>query len=582
MAESLSRRRLAAILAADVAGYSRLMGRDEAGTLARLKAHRRELIEPLVAAHGGTVVKLMGDGALVEFPSVADAVECAVAVQRGIAEREADMPEAERIRFRIGVNLGDVISDEGDIYGDGVNVAARLQALAEPGGICIAAVVRDAIGDRLPLVFVDLGERELKNISRPVRVWQVMTADAGPTGVAPAVGSGRPSIAVMPFVNMGGSRDDEYLADGLTEDIITELARYRELLVLARHTTFAYKGKSVGVAQVARELGVAFVVEGSIRRAGDRLRVTAQLIDAASGGHVWAERFDRESVDLFLLQDEVTATIASTVVGRVEHAGMTRAQQLSDGALKAYDYVLRARAITADSAEANRSSRALYERALGLDPRCVPAWVGLGRTHLLDGTGRWTDDWRASLELALDADKRALQLDPTDPSAHRATGNALIFLGRHDEARAHLERARTLAPSSSDAVMGLAVLTVFEGRPEAAIGLLDEALRLDPHYPTNRLWFLGLAHYLAQDYAKALPPLREAIGRYPKFLSPRRHLIASLARLGRLDEAGVEVAAYLALDPGFRIGDLAPTLPYRDPAKLEDYLDGLRQAGLPE
>jgi adenylate cyclase len=389
----------------------------------------------------------MGDGALVEFASVADAVECAIAMQRGIAEREAEVPEAARIRFRIGINLGDVISDEGDIYGDGVNVAARLQALAEPGGICVSAVVRDAIGDRLPLAFVDLGERELKNISRPVHVWQVTTADAGPAGAAPAGGSGRPSIAVMPFVNMGGDRDDEYLADGLTEDIITELARNRELLVIARHTSFAYKGKAVAVSQVARDLGVEFVVEGSVRRAGGRLRVTAQLIDAASGGHVWAERFDREAVDLLELQDKVTATIASTVVGRVEHAGMSRARQLSDGALKAYDYVLRARAIPSDSPKANRRSRELYQRALQLDPHCVPAWGGVGRMHLLDGTSRWVANAKCSFELAIEADKRALQLDPTDPSAHRAMGNALLFLGRHDEARAHLERAWSLAPA---------------------------------------------------------------------------------------------------------------------------------------
>ena len=378
-------RRLAAILSADVAGYSRLMGADEAGTLERLKALRAEVVDPVIAAHDGRIVKLMGDGALVEFASVVGAVECAVEVQRGLSERTAGEPEDQRIVFRIGVNLGDVIIDGDDIYGDGVNVAARLQEIAEPGGVCISGSVFDQVKGKVEAGFEDLGDQRVKNIAEPVRAYRWSDAIAAPARAAPLALPDKPSIAVLPFVNMSGDPEQEYFSDGITEDIITELSRFPTLFVIARNSSFHFKGKAVKVSEIGRDLGVQYVVEGSVRKVGNRVRVTAQLVEAMSGNHLWAERYDRELEDIFEVQDEVAHTVAATVSGRLDDAGAERARRRPTEDLAAYDLFLRAyqhvhRWTRADLAAA----RPLLEKALDLDPNIARAHAYLGFVHVAD------------------------------------------------------------------------------------------------------------------------------------------------------------------------------------------------------
>ena len=404
-------RKLAAILSADVAGYSRLMGEDEAGTLATLKAHRAEFIDPAIASHGGRIVKLMGDGALVEFPSVVDAVECAVAVQQGMAARNADLPGDTRIDFRIGVNLGDIIIDGDDIYGDGVNVAARLQEVAETGGVAISAAAHDQIAGKVEAAFEDVGEHELKNIAKPVRVYRWAEGTAGSPGEsAPLALPDKPSIGVLPFTNMSGDPEQEYFSDGITEDIITELSRFRTLFVIARNSSFAFKGQAVDIGEVGRKLGVQYVVEGSVRKAGNRVRITAQLVEAESGNHVWAERYDRDLEDIFAVQDEVARTIVATVAGRVDDAGAERTQRRPTNDMAAYDYLLRAnrhvhRYTKSDTAKA----RSYIEKAIELDPEIARAYALLANLDVWDWF--WREGGSESLDRAWAQLQKAIALD---------------------------------------------------------------------------------------------------------------------------------------------------------------------------
>ncbi|MEE8536255.1 MAG: adenylate/guanylate cyclase domain-containing protein, partial [Kiloniellales bacterium] len=431
------KRRLAAILAADVVGYSRLMGEDEAGTLARLKSLRRELVQPKIAEGRGRIVKLMGDGLLAEFPSVVEAVRCAVAIQQDMAGREADLPDERRIRLRIGVNLGDIIVEGSDIYGDGVNIAARLEGLAEPDGICISGKVYQEVRKKLPTAFEDLGEQTVKNIAEPVRVYRWTDAAADPLpGMAGAEGAlplpDKPSIAVLPFTNMSGDPEQEYFSDGITEDIITELSRFRSLFVIARGSTFVYKDSAVDARDVGRALGVVYVVEGSVRRAGERVRVTTQLIETASGNHVWAERFDRDIRDIFAVQDEITRTVAATIGGRVEAEGRQRAERTHPNSLKAYDYVLRAQAFYNQvSKQAHSEALPLLERAIEIDPRNARAHMLLGAIHDMEYWTGWTADFSRSLKLALRHGRTAVLLDDTDSLAHAHLGEALLHYLRH-------------------------------------------------------------------------------------------------------------------------------------------------------
>src|SRR5438128_116492 len=431
-------RRLAAVLAADMVGYSRLMEVDEAGTLARLKTHRLELIDPTIAKHRGRIIKTTGDGLLVEFQSVVDAVECATEIQTRMARRNADVSAARAIQLRIGINLGDVIVEDGDIFGDGVNVAARLEALAEPGGICVSAAVRDQVGGRLDTRFEDRGEQSVKNITRPIRIYRVVPgAGATPGDAGPGTGKAgvKPSIAVLPFANMSGDPEQEFFVDGLTEDIITELSRFRDLLVISRNSTFVYKGKAVKVQDVAREFGVEYVLEGSVRKAGDRIRVTVQLIDAETDRHIWADRYDRELEDIFAIQDEMTRAIVATLPGRVEAATHDRAKRKPTDNMAAYECVLAAKVLHHRSTrEDNAEAQRLLNRALALDPNYAHAhaWKAcvLGQT--------WVYDWCADREVTFEQVAAELEitlgLDDNDSDVHRIL--AALNLNRDDHEKA--------------------------------------------------------------------------------------------------------------------------------------------------
>ena len=506
-------RRLAAVLAADMVGYSRLMEVDERGTLARLKTHRIELIDPAIAKNNGRIIKTTGDGMLVEFQSVVDAVLCATEVQRRMARRNADVSPARWMQFRIGINLGDVIVEDGDIFGDGVNIASRLEMLAEPGGICVSAAVRDQVDHRLDdVTFEDLGDQSVKNISRPIRVFR-LRLEPDPaipsehvTDAAPAtVVSRKPSIAVLPLVNMSGDPEQEFFVDGLSEDIITELSRFHELLVISRNSTFVHKGKAVKVQEVAREFGVDYVLEGSVRKSGDRIRVTVQLIDGETDRHIWAERYDRELEDIFAIQDEMTRAIVATLPGRVEAATHDRAKRKHTDNMAAYECVLAAkvlhhRSIREDNAEAQR----LLDRALALDPNYAHAhaWKAcvLGQSWIYG----WSADSEATLQQVVAELEIALALDDNDSDVHRILAAVNLTRDDHDKAAYHQERALALNPNYDLVVVQQGELLTWLGRPEEGIDWIRKAMRLNPYHP-ERFWnHLGRACYCAEKYAEAV------------------------------------------------------------------------------
>ena len=477
MSEERIQRRLAAILSADVVAYSRLVGEDEAGTLSALKSHRSELIDPTVKEFGGRIVKLMGDGILIEFPSVVEAVGCAIAVQRGLVQRNLAMPETRRVVFRIGINVGDVIIEDDDIYGDGVNLAARIQTLAEPGGICVSRAARDQIRDKLDISLEDLGEHKVKNIARPIRVFRVPIERSETLADKPSDDNGqarsseskvRPSIAVLPFDNMSSDPEQEFFSDGLTEDLITELSRFSDLTVISRTSTFTYKGRSVKVQEVAGDLGVRYVVEGSVRRAGDRVRVTVQLIDATTGDHVWAERYDRNMEDIFDLQDEITQTIASIIPGRVEEVERVRPKRPSD--LAAYDCVIRGKILHhRGTREDNAQALELLDQAIELDPEYAHAWAWkacvLGQA------------WARGFQSEADGDvaqidetiKKAHSLDPNDSECHRLMAAISLLKRNFEQAENHQERGVALNPNYDLIVVQNGELYTWTGRAEEGV-----------------------------------------------------------------------------------------------------------------
>ena len=494
-------RRLAAILAADVVGYSRLMGDDEEGTLARLKAHRGEVIDPAIGKHKGRIVKLMGDGALAEFASVVDAVRCAVDIQEAMSERNADVPEDRRIELRIGVNLGDVIIEDDDIYGDGVNIAARLEGLAEPGGICVSGTVFDHVEGKVDLNFADLGERQVKNIRGSLHVYSVAlerkesTArdDVAPPGQAAEAEPARkesdetvigidlslpdtPSIAVLPFANMSADPEQEFFSDGITEDIITALSKIGSLLVVARNSTFTYKGKAVDVKQVSREQGVRYVLEGSVRKAGNRVRVTAQLIDATTGHHLWAEHYDRDLEDIFAVQDEITREVVIALDVRLSAGEQARFWSSGTKNLEAWECVrLGMDLVNRGTPEGLREARRLCERALDLDPNYAMAWVVLGWTHHheVDVGYAAKEIPESALGSALDCAKKALELDPSFADAYSLQSFCHLSRGEHDQAIAMSEKAVALAPNHAE-ILGLnAVVNIKSGRPERSLRLIS-------------------------------------------------------------------------------------------------------------
>ena len=578
-------RRLAAILAADVVGYSRLMGADETGTLTRLKTQRSELIDPAIAARGGRMVKLMGDGALVEFASAVAAVECAVEIQREMARRNAGVPEARRIAFRIGINSGDVIVEGDDIYGDGVNVAARLEGLAEPGGVCISAKVHDEVRDRLDLGFEDLGEQAVKNIARPVRVYKVVLTPAvdkpGPSA-SPGSLPDKPSIVVLAFENMSRDPEQEYFADGIAEDIITDLSKISSLFVIARNSAFTYKGKPVHLQEVSRELGVRYVLEGSVRKAGNRVRITAQLIDGSSGGHVWAERYDRELTDIFEVQDEVTGEIVAALKVHLTPDERRRVESRGTSSLEAYDRFLRGRQhFWQTSRESVEQAQMLFEEAIALDPAFSLAHAYLAFTHSLQSINRWSADPDGSPKRAQELVDRALTLDPMEAEAHYVQGIIHLWQQKKvDQAIADAERAIALDPNFARGYGSLGAALHYAGRSEEALERFETMARLDPHCPGPYQHFLAQAHFALGHFEEAIAALKARLARQPDSDVSRVLLAACYGHLGRVAEARAEWQEALRINPDYSIEHRRKIVPYKNPADFERVVDGLRRAGI--
>jgi TolB-like protein/class 3 adenylate cyclase len=582
-------RRMAAILAADVAGYSRLMGADEEGTLARLKAHRRELVDSKIAEHHGRIVKTTGDGMLVEFSSVVEAVRCAVGIQRAMVKRNAGVLADHRIEFRVGINLGDIIIDGDDIYGDGVNVAARLEGLAEPNGICVSRVVRDQVRDRLDLAFEDMGEQQVKNIARPVRVFRVTAPALGqPTPSAkPSLAlPDKPSIAVLPFQNMSGDPEQEYFADGIVEEIITAISRVRWLFVIARNSSFTYKNRAVDVRQVGRELGVRYVLEGSVRKAANHVRITGQLVDAATGSHLWADRFDGTLDDIFELQDQVTTSVVGAIAPKLEQAEIERARRKPTESLDAYDYYLRGMAsFHKTTREANDAALRLFYRAIELDPDFASAHGMASWCYAWRKMNGWeTDRVQAIAETARLA-RRAAALGTDDAVALCAGGFALGYnTGDLDDGSAMTDRALVLNPNLATAWLLSGYLKALLGEHEMAIENLARAMRLSPLDPEVFVAHLGLAaaHLFVGRYDEASSWAEKALRHRPNAAGAARVAAASHALAGRLEQAQKAMAHLRQLDPALRISNLRDVLTLRRPEVMARYVEGLRKAGLPE
>ncbi len=588
-------RRLTAILAADVVGYSRLMGEDEEGVLTALKTHRNEFVHPKVEEYNGRIVKLMGDGELIEFASAVDAVTCAVNIQRGMAERNAQTPAEKRIEYRIGINVGDIIVDGDDIYGDGVNIAARVEGLADPGGICISRTTRDQVRDKLDFVLEDMGEIKFKNIARPVRVFRVLDGAKKSTGGITATSTqdaialpDKPSIAVLSFDNMSGDPEQEYFADGIAEDVITALSRFRSLFVIARNSSFSYKGTSPDIRTVARELGVRYVVEGSVRKAGNRVRITAQLIDATSGNHLWADRFDGSLDDVFDLQDQITEQIVVAVEPEIQARERERARRTPPGNLDAWELVQRGlshfyRVNKTDRAEAIR----LFQEAIALDPEFAVPHAYLAYTLCASRSVMLGDaeDMAKALALARASAERAASLDPNEPMAHLALGRLHVFTGETEMAIAEMQSAIAVNPNFAWGHHGLGFAYSYSaGQWEQALPHLDAALRLSPRSPMlwSTLMTKGSALRFLGRHDEAIAYCRQACQFPDSGFFPYMHFAAALAEAGQKSEAQATVEKAIQLQPALSISFLRSHFPSVHKTYLKSLLDSLRKAGVPE
>jgi adenylate cyclase len=580
-------RKLAAILAADVAGYSRLMGADEEGTLERLKAHRRELIDPKIAEHRGRVVKTTGDGILIEFPSVVEAVGCAVEVQQGMAERNADVSQDKRITFRVGVNLGDIIIDGDDIHGDGVNIAARLEAMAEPGMVCVSASAWEHARGKVSFGADDLGEHQLKNIERPVRVFRIASGASATATSKPLPLPDKPSIAVLPFQNLSGDPEQEYFADGMVEDIISGLSRIGWLFVIARNSSFTYKGKTVDVKQVGRELGVRYVLEGSVRKAGSRVRITGQLVDATTGGHIWVDRFDGALEDVFDLQDRVTASVVGAIEPRLQRAEIERAGRKPTESLDAYDYFLRGTArLHLFARDSLLEARRLYQRATELDPNYASAYGMAAWCILRDRLNGWLADPEREIADGVRLARRAAAVGKDDPTALWSSGHCLGYLaGEVETGAAHIERALALNPNLAAAWSASGWMRIFLGEPSEAIERFERSMRLSPLDPLAYSAYAGMgaAHLFAGRYDEAASWAQKASHEQPNWASAWRLVAIAYALSDRIVEAREAMARLREIDPGLRLSNLARVAPqFRRPEDLARFTEGLRKAGLPE
>ena len=594
-----STRRLAAILAADVAGYSRLMGADEEGTHERLKAHLAELVDPKIREHHGRIVRTTGDGVLAEFASVVDAVRCAGEIQRAMADRDLDLAEERRLRFRIGLNLGDVIADGDDIYGDGVNIAARLEGLAAPGGVCVSGTVRDHIGDRLPYVFEDRGEQSVKNIARSVRVYAVHaqgvagspTASVSPTtSSSPPVAAPRLPIDVLPFANLSNDPEQQYFADGITEDLTTDLSRIADMLVISRNTAFTYRNKPIDTRQIGRELGVRYVLEGSVRRASSQVRVNAQLIDAESDAHLWADRFDGDTSDLFALQDEITSRIAVTLNLQLVRTEVGRTTEHPE----ALDYILRGRAAQEKPPSRDRFAEQirLFERALTLDPRSVEAqsWLVVAITgRVMTG---WADSAAVDIARAEGLVGQALAASPQNMSAHYAKGQVLLAQNRFEEAIPEYETVLASNRNWVRALRALGQCKLFTGTIEETIPLVERAIRLSPRDPDRGYWYsnIGHVHLLQSSTDEAIVWLEKARIAMPQRPAVHAELASAHGLKGESERAAIELAEarrLVADDRYSSIARLKAVVGYWGVPKIRalfeaTYFAGLRKAGMPE
>jgi TolB-like protein len=581
-------RRLAAILAADVVGYSRLMGEDEAGT-AKIVRERREAATPIVRSFGGRVVKTTGDGVLLEFPSVVAAVECAIAIQKMMLERNAELPEAKRILYRVGVNLGDILIEGDDILGDGVNVAARLEGIADPGGVCISGTAYEHVRGRVEAEFADLGEKTLKNIARPVRVYALKLGNAAPTSSAAAEKSSPPhlSIVVLPFVNLAGDPQQDYFVDGVTESLTTDLSQMSGMRVVGRNTAFSYKNKAVELKQIGRDLNVRYILEGSVQRSGSRMRVNVQLIDAQSGNHLWADRFDKPVADLFDMQDEIVARLANALntqliiaeARRVEHAPTPDSMDLYFRGMSAYN-----RGLTPDNLS---EARTLFERALALDPGNVDAIVGAAIASIVLVGMHMSDDRAARLAAAEALAVKPLSIAPEKASGHLCLGVVYIYTNRAVRGISELERALAIDRNLAAAHAYIGVAQNFVGRGEETAGHIEDALRLSPRDTAVYLWrnFNGSVKVFLAKNEEAVGELGRAIEANRNFSAAHFYLAVALVELGRLDEARLEVREGLSIDPTFTIRRYRADAPSDNPifmSRRRQIYEIMRNIGVPE
>ncbi|MFC7696098.1 adenylate/guanylate cyclase domain-containing protein [Bradyrhizobium sp. GCM10028915] len=595
MTENRVERRLAAVLAADIAGYSLLMGRDEEGTLSQLKAFRKTLIDPTIAAHRGRIVKTTGDGMLVEFVSAVDAARCAVEVQRGVAAQNADVPPNARIQFRIGVHVGDIIFDDNDIFGDGVNIAARLEGIAKPGGICISDDAQRQIRGKLDSLFEDMGPQNLKNIVEPMRAWRLSVDERSSVLLGlerPAVTGqplalpDKPSIAVLPFQNMSSDSEQDYFADGIVEDIITALSRYHSLFVIARNSSFTYKGAAVDIKQVGRELGVRYVLEGSVRKSADRVRVTGQLIDASTGAHLWADRFDGALKDIFDLQDDITFRVVGAIAPKLEHAEIDRAMRKPTESLDGYDYFLKGmwsfhKAGREDISEALR----LFLKAIELDDNFSSAYGMAAWCYVRRKMNGWADEGPSESSQSAQIAERAVQCGEDDAVALACSGLAIGYIsGNFERAISLFDRAQALNPNLAIAWHLSSWIRSFTGQPDRAVEHLERAIRLspvDPQRPGMQA-SIACAHFAAGRFDIASATAETAMLEQPKNFMATIAAAATHAMTGNLDIARSAMDHARALDPNLNLQKIKDRLPYKQPEVLAQWEEALRRAGLPE
>jgi TolB-like protein/class 3 adenylate cyclase/Tfp pilus assembly protein PilF len=586
-------RRLAAVLAADVAGYSRLMGLDEERTLADLKAVRRNLTDPTIAAHRGRIVKTTGDGLLVEFASAVDAVRCAIEVQRGMETNNLGLAPDVRIEFRIGIHVGDIIIDDNDIFGDGVNIAARLEGIADPGGVCLSDDAQRQVRGKVDMTFDDIGLQSLKNIAEPMRAWRMrLNADVAPRPVTetpdatePLTLPDKPSIAVLPFQNMSGDPEQDYFADGMVEDITTALSRNSGLFVISRNSSFTYKGKAIDVKQVGRELGVRYVLEGSVRKMGSRIRITGQLIDTSNNAHLWADRFDGGVEDVFDLQDQVTSSVIGAIAPKIEFAEIERSTRKT-GNLQAYDYYLRGMSLFYRfTREAHQEARTLFEKAISLDPNFAMAQTGIAAGYIAAKAFVWV---RYSDQEVVEIEKftrNMLALAGDDARVMAHAGQVLSFVaGRPEEGAPMLHQAVSFDPNFATGRMWLANASLYLGELDTSREHYQNALRLNPRDPRIFLVHVGLANvcFLAGNFDEALKWALVCVRQSPAFSPGPRLATACYAMLGQMREARESLASALRLDPDLRISEVHDRSPFRRPEHVEKFAQAYRLAGMPE